>query len=109
MKQPTLYTQSTATKWTLNTTLYTLNSTVIFLNGYLTATVPNQASNKLGTLFANVVKNATAFTTNALNETGVRANSITVQANSTTVRATGYTGSVPEANVSRIPTAWSAA
>lgn len=37
---------STASKWTLNSTLITLNSATAFLSGYFTAAVPNQLNNK---------------------------------------------------------------
>ena len=44
-------TDNAALKWLLNSTTVTLNSTTAFLNGYFTATVPNQLSNKPTTTY----------------------------------------------------------
>lgn len=57
-KPLTEYTQSAADaaalKWTLNSTTVTLNSTTARLNGYFTATVPNQLNNKPSTVYTAV-------------------------------------------------------
>lgn len=98
-KPTTTYTKSSAdssaTKWTLNSTTVTLNSILAYLNGYFTATVPAQLGNKLATTFTQLTKNSTSYARVATSLVGITAGDLVVKANSATVQATGYTTTVP--------------